>query len=91
MDYCVSGNQRDLPTSYSSVGEKSFGFMPETYTEDVIFDLSDGFLEHNENVEGDERINISENTELELVRVDSCQENSLEEGQLGVYIEEWQD
>lgn len=88
VDYCTAENERDLPTEYRSVGEKSFGFAPETYTEDIVFDLDESFLEHNDEVEGREKINITRDTELDLVRVDSCQDSDIEEGQLGVLIED---
>jgi|GEM_PF-1858863 len=90
--YCTAENERNLPTDFRSVGEKSFGFAPENYKEDIVFDLNDGFLEHNDEVEGREKINITRNTELDLVRVDSCQDPGIEEGQIGVFIEDsWQD
>lgn len=88
INYCTVENERDLPTQYRSVGDKSFGFAPETYKEDIVFDLNDGFLEHNDEVEGREKINITRTTELDVVRVASCQDPEIEEGQLGVFIEE---
>jgi len=88
IDYCVAGSERDLPTRYRSVGDKSFGILPETYTEDITFELDEGFLEHNEETEGRERINITRNTVLQVVEVDECSSENLSEGQLGVSIDD---
>lgn len=86
VEYCLRDG--DLPSRYRRVGDKSFGFAPETYSEEILFDLDERFFEEDERPGSMDDINITEGTELEVVRIDSCSDNTLEENQLGVAVDE---
>lgn len=96
IDFCISGHDGVLPTGfYSTHGAASFGFMPGTQTDEIVFDLRDGVFDDNttdtpprQELEMPDW--LERDMELDLVRVEDCGDHELEEGQLGVGLgEEW--
>lgn len=87
VSFCVrSGDDAHYIPVRQSYGGDMTGFAPETQAEDIVLDLGERFFEDVEHAE--ELTDVEEGQVLELVAIDDCNVDALEEGLLGVVLDE---